>query len=155
MKVINGKETITAKIAYIAGFFDGEGCVRIKEANQGGNSYYVIAHVTNSNRCILEQIQDLFGGAIRTQERTPNKTVHNWCISSSEAVDFLKVVSPFLQEKLEEAALAIKFHEQKSELTSEEKKSWARVISEMKKVDKFPAPEIIGNIYENPELLKV
>lgn len=150
MKVKDGKETITSKIAYIAGFFDGEGCVRIKESNRGGNSYYVIAHITNTNRRILEQIQDLFGGAIRTQEKGTNKTIYNLCISSAEAVDFLKTLSPFLQEKLEQALLAIKFHEQKATMQLEEKMSWARVMSEMKK---HQDPLTVGNIHENPELL--
>lgn len=153
MKVKDGRETVTSKIAYIAGFFDGEGCVRLKRSNQNEHSYYVIAHITNSNRAILEHVQDLFGGAIRTQERTPNKTAHSWCITSAEAVDFLETLSPFLREKLEEARLAIKFHKEKSGLKAEERESWARVMSEMKKLDKYPAP-VIGNIYENPDLMK-
>lgn len=148
MKIKDGKETITSKIAYIAGFFDGEGCIRIKKANQGGNSYFVIAHITNSNISILQQIQDLFGGAIRKQEKGVNKTVYNLCISTSEAVDFLKTLSPFLQEKKEQALLAIKFHDQKSKLSADEKASWERVMRELKK------SEVIGNVYENPELLK-
>lgn len=150
MKVKNGKETITSKIAYIAGFFDGEGCVRIKEANQGGNSFYIIAHITNTNQKILLSIQNLFGGAIRMQERGKNKTVYSWSITSSEAVDFLQTLSPFLEEKLEQALLAVKFHKEKSSLKLEEKQSWARVMSEMKKQDLFPTL----TIYENSDLLK-
>lgn len=144
MKVKHGRETITTKIAYIAGFFDGEGCIRLKNAN------HVIAHITNSNQKILMEVQDLFGGQIRTQERTPNKTIFNWYITSSEAVDFLTVLAPFLKEKGPQAMLAIKFHEQKSNLTKEEKESYARVITEMKKQQ-----EVTGNIWENPELLVV
>jgi hypothetical protein len=146
MKVKNGRETITAKIAYIAGFFDGEGCVRLKQSNQNESSYYVIAHITNTNQMILEQVQDLFGGTIRMQEKGVNKTIFNWQITSSEAADFLTTISPFLQEKKTQALLAIKFHSQKGTLKPDERVSWARVMSEMKK---FPG----GNIYENPELL--
>lgn len=152
MKVTNGRETITAKISYIAGFFDGEGCVRLKQSNQNEHSYYVIAHITNSNRAILEHVQDLFGGAIRRVEKKVNKTTYSWCITSAEAVDFLETLSPFLREKLEEARLAIKFHKEKSGLKPEERESWARVMSAMKKLDKYPAP-VIGNIYENKDLL--
>jgi len=113
MKIIKGRNTITTEIAYIAGFFDGEGCVRIKKANQGGNSYYVIAHITNTNESILKSVENLFGGKTRTQERGKNKDVYNWCITSSEAVDFLKTLLPFLKEKKEQAELALFFHEQK------------------------------------------
>lgn len=144
MKVKNGKITITSKIAYIAGFFDGEGCIRIKQANQRGNSYYVIAHLTNTYLPVLQQVQDLFGGPIRKQEEGRNKAIYNWQLTSSEAVDFLKTITPFLQEKSTQALLAIKFHDQKDKLTAEEKASWARVMSEMKK----------SNIHENPDLIK-
>jgi len=68
MKIKNGRKTITTKIAYIAGFFDGEGCVRIKKANQYGNSYYVWVAITNSNKNILNNISDLFGGQVRLAE---------------------------------------------------------------------------------------
>ena len=144
MKVKDGRETVTSKIAYIAGFFDGEGCVRLKNAN------HVIAHITNSNQRILMQVQDLFGGQIRRQERTPNKTIYNWYITSAEAVDFLRTVSPFLQEKGPQAMLAIKFHEKKGSLTKEEKESYARVMTEMKKQNPL---EIIGNVHVNPTLI--
>lgn len=146
MKVKNGKITITSKIAYIAGFFDGEGCVRIKEANQGGNSFYVIAHLTNSYRPVLDEVQELFGGALRKQERTPNKTIYNWCLSSAEAVDFLKTISPFLKEKKSQAEFAITFHLAKEKLTGSQKRKWAKRLSSMKR-------KVIGNVYEHPELL--
>lgn len=146
MKVTNGKETITAKIAYIAGFFDGEGCIRIKQANQGGNSYYVIAHLTNSYKPILEEVQELFGGALREQERTPNKTVYNWCVSSSEAVDFLRTVTPFLKEKKPQALYAIDFHERKGTMDAADKQAAYVTISAMKRG--------LEVIYENPELIK-
>ena len=102
------------EIAYIAGFFDGEGCVRIKQANQGGNSYYLIAHITNTNPVILKKVQDLFGGNTRVQEKGRNKPIYNWYITSSEANDFLKTLQPFLIEKKSQAELGIKFHENKS-----------------------------------------
>lgn len=143
MKVKHGRETITTKIAYIAGFFDGEGCIRIKEANKGENSFYIIAHLTNSYRPTLDQVQELFGGAIRKQEKTPNKTIYNWCASSSEAMDFLKVIHPFLREKQKQAELAIVFHDTKSALSGVEKRKMAKRISDMKRV----------NIYENKDLL--
>lgn len=149
MKVMHGRETVTAKIAYIAGFFDGEGCVRLKQSNQNEDSYYVIAHLTNSYKPVLEEVQELFGGVIRKQERTPNKTIYNWCVSSSEAVDFLRTVVPFLKEKKPQAEYAIDFHERKSAMDGAQKRAAYVTISAMKR-----GTEIIGNIYSNPELLK-
>jgi intein/homing endonuclease len=149
MKVKNGRETITSKIAYIAGFFDGEGCIRIKESNKGENSFYVIAHLTNSYRPVLDEVQSLFGGAVRKQERTPNKTIYNWCVSSAEAVDFLRTIAPFLKEKRRQAEYAIDFHERKGTMDGADKRAAYVTISAMKR-----GLGVIGNIYENPELIK-
>lgn len=142
MKIKDGRETITTKIAYIAGFFDGEGCIRLKHANQGGNSYYVWVAITNSNRLILDEVVELFGGNVRKAEKTVNKIVYHYLITASEAVDFLKTIIQFLKEKKEQAELAIAFHETKALLTPEAKANYAAIMSRMKR----------GNIYENPEL---
>lgn len=144
MKVTQGKKTITTEIAYISGFFDGEGCVRIKQANQRGNSYYVIAHITNTNKEILEKVKGLFNGQIRTQEKGVNKTIYNWSLSSSEAVEFLRTLSPFLIEKKKQSELAIWFHENKEKMKPEEKIEHYKKMMEMKKE---------RNIYENPTLI--
>lgn len=146
MKIIKGKNTITTEIAYTAGFFDGEGCVRIKKANQGGNSYYLIAHITNTNPVILKKVQDLFGGNTRVQEKGRNKPIYNWYITSSEANDFLKTLQPFLIEKKSQAELGIKFHENKEKMTPKEKAKNYQKMRDMKL-------EIIGNIYQNKDLI--
>ena len=133
MKIIKGRNTITTEIAYIAGFFDGEGCIRIKHANQGGNSYYVIAHITNTNELILGMVKNLFGGNIRVQEKGRNKKVFSWSISTSEAVDFLKTIEPFLNEKQEQALLAIYFHANKEKMKPEEKVKHYKEMMALKK----------------------
>ena len=134
MKVKNGKETVTTKIAYIAGFFDGEGCIRIKQASQRGNSYYVWVAITNSNRRILEEVVELFGGTIRKAERTVNKDVYHYLITASEAVDFLTTIMGFLREKKGQAEIAIEFHKNKVHLSAEDKAKYADTISRMKQV---------------------
>ncbi len=133
MKVIKGKNTITTEIAYIAGFFDGEGCVRIKKSNQGGNSYHIIAHITNTDELVLGIVQNLFGGNTRVQEKGKNKTVYNWYITSSEANDFLKTIEPFLNIKQEQAMLAIDFHAKKEKLTPKEKVAYYEEMMALKK----------------------
>lgn len=146
MKVKNGRETITSKIAYIAGFFDGEGCIRIKKANQGGNSYYIIAHLTNTYPKTLKEVKQLFGGSMRVQEKGVNKKVYNWSITSDEASDFLRTLLPFLKEKRPQAVLALRFHKNKDKMVPAAKKADYERMMRMKK-------EVIGNTYENPELL--
>ena len=142
---MQGKHTVTTSIAYIAGFFDGEGCIRIKKSNQGGNSYYITANITNTNRQNLEFVQNIFGGQIREQEKGTNKTIYQYYLSASEAVDMLKVLLSFLIEKRTQAELAIQFHEYKEGLTPQQKAEY---------YDKMRSLKVIGNIYENPELYK-
>ena len=133
MKIKLGRRTITNDVAYIAGFFDGEGCVRIKHANQGGNSYYVWVAITNSNKSILEYIATIFGGSVRKAERKTNKWVYHFLITSSEATDMLKVILGFLREKKEQAELAIRFHEQKDKLSGKEKRAIYEQMSRLKR----------------------
>jgi len=121
IKIKSGKNTITNDVAYIAGFFDGEGCVRIKRANQGGNSYYITATITNSNRQILEYIMGIFGGRVREAEKKANKTVYHYELTCAEAVDMLKTLLGFLREKKKQAELAINFHDKKDTLSPQAK----------------------------------
>ena len=133
MKVKHGRRTVTSDVAYIAGFFDGEGCIRIKRANQGGNSYYIWVAITNSNNKILEWIAELFGGSVRKAERSVNKDIYHLLITAAEATDMLKVLLSFLREKKEQAEMAIWFHEYKENLTPEEKEASYDTMRQLKK----------------------
>ena len=134
IKIQRGRNTITTDIAYIAGFFDGEGCIRIKRASQGGSSYYIWVAITNSNKEILDFVANIFGGSIRQAEKTVNKIIYHYLISSSEAVDMLKVLLGFLKEKKQQAELAIKFHEGKEQLSPEQKLMFYKTMGELKKL---------------------
>lgn len=141
IKIRKGRSTITTDIAYIAGFFDGEGCIRIKRASQGGNSYYIWLAITNSNKPILEFVMGIFGGNVRQAERTINKVVYHYLITSSEAIDMLKILLAFLREKKRQAELAIFFHENKERLSPKVKEEYCQKMKSLKR--------------ENPELLEV
>ena len=136
------RKNITTEIAYIAGFFDGEGCIRIKETF---SSHYLIVHITNTNRAILEYIKSLFGGSINFQEKGVNRTVYQYHLTCGDAYNFLKTVNGFLREKRKQSEYGMKFHEIKSTISRSGRCLMARNISEMKREP---------NIYENPELLE-
>ena len=133
LKIKKGRATLTNDIAYIAGFFDGEGCIRIKQANQGGNSYYIWVAITNSNKGTLEYVANIFGGKVRRAEKKVNKWVYHYLVTASEATDMLKVLLGFLQEKKLQAELAIYFHEHKHQLTPAGKKKAYERMRELKK----------------------
>jgi hypothetical protein len=131
IKVKQGRHTITTKIAYIAGFFDGEGCIRIKKTK---NSYYLWVAITNSNKVILEEVKEMFGGQVRQAEKTVNKIVYHYLITCAEADDMLKVLIPFIKEKLPQALVATNFHKHKGKLTLEEKEDCYQTLIKLKKV---------------------
>ena len=134
IKIKKGRTTITSRVAYIAGFFDGEGCIRIKKASQKGDSYYIWVAITNSNNEILEDVKELFGGQVRKAERTVNKDIYHYLITASEAVDMLKVLLSFLIEKKEQAELAIEYHNNKGTWSKDRRKSTYLKMRELKKI---------------------
>lgn len=141
---IDKRNHLTTRLAYIAGFIDGEGCIRLKEANKGKSSYYVTMQVTNTDKEPLELIKSVFGGKVYFQEKGPNKIVWQYYITCSEAVDALRTLSGFLLSKKSQAELAIWFHDNKGTLTSAEKTTAYEKMRQIKK-------DIVN---QNPELLK-
>ncbi len=133
MKIKKGRETVTNKIAYMAGFFDGEGCIRIKKSSQKGNSYHLICHITNSNWKILRIYQYYFGGQVRKQERTPNKTIYQYYVTCAEACDMLKTMLGFLREKREQANLGIDFHNMQGDFDVKMKEHHYKEMRRLKK----------------------
>ena len=93
-------------LAYIAGYFDGEGCVLIN-----GTSTIQIT-IVNTYKPTLEWLKSLFNGSV--SERYIQKEVHrvsySWQLSGNNACIFLETLLPFLREKKKQAELAILFH---------------------------------------------
>lgn len=137
---------ITTNLAYLAGFFDGEGCIRIKKSYNGSKACWVTVQISNTDRTILEEYKRLFGGEVHTRGKSKNFQCYMYELSSSEAVDFLKTMVGHLRGKKAQAIYAIAFHEELPNLSREER---------LERHDKLRAMklEVIGNVYENPELI--
>lgn len=107
--------------AYLAGFFDGEGCVAIIEtqrkrsrlSNRASYPYYQIRMViTNTDYLLLESLQQQFGGSIHIHCQTGERTSKQfqWMLDSrrkSEPV--LRGMLPYLRYKNREVELALEF----------------------------------------------
>ena len=131
---LDNRRNLTSRMAYIAGFIDGEGCIRIKKSNQSGNSYYVTLQVTNTDKKPLLLIKEIFWGKVFFQEKKPsNKVVWQYYSTTAEAVDTLRALVGFLVSKKEQAELAIKFQDTKSKLTAKEK---AKLYDKMRRLKK-------------------
>jgi len=99
-------------IIWLAGFFDGEGCINITKFRQ-----YICPRimVSNTNKKVLEFIQENYGGDIR--ENSTNKKNHpNWKsgytyrLQHTKAVKFIKDIFPYLKVKKEQAKLLLQFY---------------------------------------------
>lgn len=101
--------------AYIAGFFDGEGCISIHKGKIYGKSinpyHRLTIHLANINENIIDYFVDFFGGYKRTNYKCRGKErpCHYWVISTQKAANFLKLILPYLKIKKEQATIAIEF----------------------------------------------
>jgi hypothetical protein len=91
-------------LAYLAGFFDGEGCVRARE---DGHIGVVVSQV---GAVPLSRFQELFGGNVRELRRPASplwRSVSQWALYGRRSINFLEAVLPYLTVKAEQARLAI------------------------------------------------
>ena len=98
------KQLSKDELAYIAGIFDGEGCINFQCIR---GSYYIRVLITNTNRDLLEYIQSIFGGDIKKMSRKSGwKQSYVWRLSWSKAIEFLSLIEPWLRVKEDQAHIA-------------------------------------------------
>ncbi|HWZ35875.1 MAG TPA: LAGLIDADG family homing endonuclease [Mucilaginibacter sp.] len=93
-------------LAYVAGFFDGEGCVYVTKS---GEEYLLRTHVTNTCREVLQVFKEQFGGYISTSINKKNphhKIVYMWTLDYNHALDFLRLIEPWVGVKNNQLFLA-------------------------------------------------
>lgn len=107
----------THKIAWCAGFFDGEGYVTIQRRNckaKNGKVYtghYLRIGINHVAPEPLYEIQKHLGGKVVlfsgvTGNRHPR---HQWCLNCKSAEEGLKILRPYLINKCEVADIALEF----------------------------------------------
>lgn len=103
---------------YIAGFFDGGGCIGIYKAS--GSHGYGLHVQLGQNSC--EQTKRLFnflcseyGGSYHKQRTLSGGLKLNWRIGGKNACTFLICVLPFLYFKARQSEVAIEWHKNRPE----------------------------------------
>lgn len=101
-------------LAYLAGFFDGEGSVYIirhRRKNGRPDQYSLEISFTGSDATPLELAKSVFGGQITVcvDKRGKNKPVSRLRIRSKQAASALTAMLPFMMVKGERAAIGIEF----------------------------------------------
>jgi hypothetical protein len=94
-------------LAYWAGYFDGEGCVRIDDG--------VRVSVTNTYLPALRSLVRAHGGRVRLHAlgEWPKRNTFVWEANGPTACDFLRKVLPYLVEKHRQAVLALAWPDHK------------------------------------------
>ena len=98
-----------ADLAYAAGFFDGEGCVRISKRKRGKNQleYTELISIGNTDHDTLEWFAMMFGGKVGHERKGVNKPIKYWKLTNAMAVNFLQQVRPWLRTKAAQADVVI------------------------------------------------
>jgi hypothetical protein len=103
------------ELAWFAGFFDGEGCVRIQKQPNGryAPSYTLTVSVTNTDHATLNKFQTAFGGTIGDKRTTSNKAwwtqAWAWRLNGIAAMRFLECIRPYAVLKRPEIAIGLEF----------------------------------------------
>src|ERR1043166_1748581 len=105
------------ELAYIAGLFDGEGCIcifhRKRPLRSGLNAYQLCVSVNLTHRPTVARLQSLFGGSLinKVYQNPKWKKAWTWGIGGIRAGAFLAVLEPYLTIKKAEANAGILFAE--------------------------------------------
>ena len=103
----------TDTIAYIAGLFDGEGCVsckkvKTKRKDRGGkvyNQWYIRCEISMTDKHIIEWIHETLGFGWCAEKKYHNQSKNykrqwRWSCGYQDALVFAKIIWPYVQVKV-------------------------------------------------------
>lgn len=142
-------ETIKGKVSekeiiYIAGLFDGEGCVNIYKIDTDYTrnkekrkvpKWVLSTTIYNCHYETIKWLYDSFGGYLQTRNRNPKtwRTNYAWKLTANSSMEFLKRVLPYLKIKQKQAQVAIKFQANQSRFHKEKKRKGVEMTEEGRK----------------------
>jgi hypothetical protein len=125
-------------LAYIAGWFDGEGYIII---NDHGS---LVVGASNTFLPVLQLLHLNFGGSVVDKVRPQNtKPIYQWYLkANNNALSFLLQIAPYLNEKRPQAELAIQVFTTPSWHTGITRKEARVRLQEMKTVEYMNTIEV-------------
>lgn len=135
-------------LVYMAGFFDGEGCISVSRSRKKTNNklylkYYITLTVGQSGeqgKKICEWIQDIFGGKVfeshRNRHLFDSSLEWVWAATQKPHI-FLKQILPYLKIKKKQAELAIEFQKQSNKYIGKSRPS------DIEKIEKYSYYETV------------
>jgi len=107
-EVIEGVSQLNdTELAWIAGFFDGDGSVGIRKYKRPhcrSPIYDLVVKITNSNIEVLKWIQNHFGGTINHDHKS---NCYKLRFGGRVGMRFLEAIFPYLKVKRKQAKLGI------------------------------------------------
>jgi hypothetical protein len=97
-------------LEYLAGFFDGEGCVYYRAKTRDLRVLDVRVIVTNTDLRVLKEFERRFGGKITKKTADESRTMdcYQWIGWNSHGLKAMKALVPFLVLKKSKAETYIK-----------------------------------------------
>ena len=107
--------------AYLAGFFDGEGTIGIREHNKPGTvgghdrrtpHYRLVVSITNRDIAVLQWIADIVGGTVHPKSRGSDRwaPAWEWSLSNRAGVELmLTAIRPHLKVKARHVDVGLAF----------------------------------------------
>lgn len=94
--------------AWMAGFFDGEGCVAIRKDKSGRNKgqTILVVNIGQKRRWVLEIFQNYYGGGIHHNKANDS---WSWYCAATRALRFLEDIEPYTINKADEVRVGIYF----------------------------------------------
>lgn len=123
---VNMNKLTEGERAYLAGFFDGEGCVSLTRQrgrysiSPSYNLRVLIGQAGEKGYKFLDywKTKTGIGNIFEKMKNSDREQVgYNWITCSNDALDLLIAISPYLSLKLDEANLAIQFQSTKKSKT--------------------------------------
>lgn len=128
---LNRPSPVTVELAYMAGIFDGEGCININIAGGKYPKHSLQISVSNLSRTMLDLFSRYYPVDIRPNKLKSGRPYWTWKIVGNKAKTFLIDVFRFLIIKKEQASVAIEFQEKrKSFLIAHGPKGQRRITEE-------------------------
>jgi intein/homing endonuclease len=105
-------------LAWIAGFFDGEGCVIVELSNMlgciRGKRTSLHATLTQTSTECLELVKERFGGNVKVSDVRKENTrrwavQYTWVVRNENALKFFEAILPYAVVKKSQIELALQY----------------------------------------------
>ena len=103
-----------SRATYLAGFFDGEGCVSL---NSNGS---IQLRVINTYKPVLDLFVEEFGGSVKIRKQRINKSQYHWSVYGDDAYEVAKILGELCIEKADQLHVVMDWFEIRDQYKSKQ-----------------------------------